>query len=157
METGGDAWHDLGVVLVVEILVVAAIVFVVAALAVGWFDRMAPAPPDGPPSGLPPGGAVGAREVAGMRLSMALRGYRMAEVDDVLARLAEELAWRDDELARRDEELVRLAAFAQVDVAVATAEPVNVPDAERADPHASAAPVTGAPGAGPVTDWSRVD
>lgn len=159
MEPGGDAWHDLGVVLVVEILVVAAIVFVVAALAVGWFDRMAPAPPDGPPTGLPSGGAVGAREVAGMRLSMALRGYRMAEVDDVLARLAAELAWRDDELARRDEELVRLAAFAQVDVAaaVATAEPVNVPDAERAGPHASAAPVPGAPGAGPVTGWSRVD
>ena len=99
--------------LVVEVVIVAAVVFVVAALAVGRFDRMAPAPPDSPHRGLGDG-PVTAEDVAATRFSMALRGYRMAEVDAVLARLAEELAWRDEELARRDEELVRLAEFAHV-------------------------------------------
>ncbi|ORT49064.1 DivIVA domain-containing protein [Frankia sp. KB5] len=103
-------------VLVIEIVIVAAVVFAVAALAVGRFDRLAPAPPDGAPTGLP-AGMVTAGDVARTRFGMALRGYRMAEVDAVLLRLADELAWRDDELARRDEELVRLAAFARVDTA----------------------------------------
>ncbi|MDT3441232.1 MULTISPECIES: DivIVA domain-containing protein [unclassified Pseudofrankia] len=103
-------------VLVIEVLVIAAVVFVVAALAVGWFDRMAPAPPDAVPTGLPATGPVSAREVAAARLNLAFRGYRMAEVDALLARLASELAWRDDELARRDEELVRLATFAHADL-----------------------------------------
>jgi DivIVA domain-containing protein len=135
------------VVLVVEVLVVAVLVFVVAALAVGWFDRMAPAPPDAVPSGLPAGGPVEAREVAEVRLNMALRGYRMAEVDALLARLADELAWRDEELARRDEELVRLATFAHS-------------DASMGDPGASATAVAG-PSAAPVSDgppeWTRLD
>ncbi len=103
--------------LAIEILVVAALVFVVAALAVGWFDRMAPASPDAAPTGLPGDGPVSAREVGGIRLNLAFRGYRMAEVDAVLARLAGELAWRDEELARRDDELVRLATFAHADAA----------------------------------------
>jgi hypothetical protein len=57
---------------------------------------------------------------------MALRGYRMAEVDAVLLRLAEELAWRDDELARRDDELVRLAAFARIGAEGAPDDPPAV-------------------------------
>ncbi|WP_462188602.1 MULTISPECIES: DivIVA domain-containing protein [unclassified Frankia] len=96
-------------VLVIEIVIVAAVVFAVAALAVGRFDRLAPAPPDGAPTGLPVG-TVTAGDIARTRFGMALRGYRMAEVDAVLLRLADELAWRD-------EELVRLAAFARVDTA----------------------------------------
>ncbi|OHV37882.1 MULTISPECIES: DivIVA domain-containing protein [Pseudofrankia] len=106
-------------VLVIEVLVIAVVVFAVAALAVGWFDRMAPAPPDAVPTGLPATGPVGAQEVADVRLNLAFRGYRMAEVDALLARLAGELAWRDEELARRDEELVRLATFAHTDLPTA--------------------------------------
>ncbi|CAI7973682.1 conserved hypothetical protein [Frankia sp. Hr75.2] len=104
-----------GVVLAVEIVLVAVVVFAVAALAVGRFDRMAPAVPDGPHTGL---GArsVAADDVADVRFGMAARGYRMAEVDAVLARLAYEIAWRDEELARRDDELVRLAEFAHLGV-----------------------------------------
>ncbi|MBL7492713.1 DivIVA domain-containing protein [Frankia sp. AgB1.9] len=134
-------------VLAIEILVVAALVFVVAALAVGWFDRMAPAPPDAAPTGLPADGPVGAREVGGIRLNLAFRGYRMAEVDALLARLAGELAWRDEELARRDDELVRLATFAHAD---ATQGPAG--GAEGAAPGAS--PVTPTDGQSP---WSGLD
>lgn len=113
--------------LAIEILVVAALVFVVAALAVGWFDRMAPAPPDAAPTGLPADGPVGAREVGGVRLNLAFRGYRMAEVDALLDRLAGELAWRDEELARRDDELVRLATFAHADATQSPAAGVESP------------------------------
>ncbi|WP_242605579.1 DivIVA domain-containing protein [Frankia sp. Cppng1_Ct_nod] len=100
--------------LAVEVVVVAAIVFAIAALSVGKFDRLAPAPPDAADSRLP-SVTVCAGDVAGVRFEMAFRGYRMAEVDAVLARLADELAWRDAELARRDEEMVRLASFAHLD------------------------------------------
>ncbi|WP_154676984.1 DivIVA domain-containing protein [Parafrankia discariae] len=103
-------------VLAVEIVLVAVVVFVVAALAVGRFDRMAPAVPDGPHTGLGARSVV-ADDVADVRFGMAARGYRMAEVDAVLARLAYEIAWRDEELARRDDELVRLAEFAHLGVA----------------------------------------
>lgn len=100
--------------LAVEIVIVIAVVFTVAALAVGRFDRMDPAVPDSSSVGLPQSGAVTAADVARTRFAVALRGYHMAEVDAVLLRLAEELSWRDDEIARRDEELVRLASFARI-------------------------------------------
>ncbi|MCK9925013.1 DivIVA domain-containing protein [Frankia sp. AgPm24] len=119
------------VVLAVEIVIVIAVVFTVAALAVGRFDRMDPAAPDSSSVGLPAGGAVTATDVAHTRFAVALRGYHMAEVDAVLLRLAEELAWRDDEIARRDEELVRLASFARIgatrDAPRSAAAPVDTP------------------------------
>jgi DivIVA domain-containing protein len=118
-------WHDRRVVLAVEIVIVAAVVFAVAALAVGRFDRLRPAPPDSASVGLPEG-AVSAGDITRTRFAMALRGYRMSEVDAVLLRLAEELAWRDDELARRDDELVRLASFARIGTG-AGEEPADPP------------------------------
>ncbi len=91
--------HDRRVLLVIEVVVVAAIVFVVAALAVGRFDRMVEAPPDSTADGLPDG-ALEPGDVLGARFDLALRGYRMSEVDAVLERLAGELARRDAEIAR---------------------------------------------------------
>jgi hypothetical protein len=58
---------------------------------------------------------------------MALRGYKMAEVDAVLARLADELAWRDEEIARRDAEIVKLAEFARI------GQPMGYPPSEGGD------------------------
>lgn len=43
--------------------------------------------------------------VVGMRLPLAARGYRMAEVDDVLDRLAAELAARDARIASLESRL----------------------------------------------------
>ncbi|MEX5636480.1 DivIVA domain-containing protein [Parafrankia sp. FMc2] len=100
-------------VLAVEIVLIATVVFVVAALAVGRFDRLAPAVPDGPHVGLG-GQTVVSGDIEAVRFGMAVRGYRMAEVDAVLSRLAYELAWRDEELARRDDELLRLAELARL-------------------------------------------
>ncbi|CUU58639.1 DivIVA domain-containing protein [Parafrankia irregularis] len=130
------------VVLMVEVLLVATIVFVVAALSVGRFDRMAPAVPDGPHVSLS-GRAVAPADVEGLRFGMAVRGYRMAEVDAVLARLADELAWRDEEIARRDDELVRLAELARLG-GTGGAEPAgwSVEPAEWTEPAEPAARVT---------------
>jgi DivIVA domain-containing protein len=58
------------------------------------------------PDGLPATGQLVAEDVARIRLPVALRGYRMTEVDAVLDRLAVELELRDRRLA----ELTRPAA-----------------------------------------------
>ncbi|MGF7236307.1 MAG: DivIVA domain-containing protein, partial [Frankia sp.] len=63
------------------------------------FDRMAEAAPDGTADGLPDDG-LEPGDVLGARFDLALRGYRMSEVDAVLERLAGELARRDAEIAR---------------------------------------------------------
>ena len=99
----------------VAIIVTVAIVFAVGALAVDHLDRMSPAVADAPIPQVLPNYALSAKDVRSARFSLALRGYRMAEVDVMLSRLAEELAWRDEELTRRDDEIVKLAEFARVD------------------------------------------
>jgi DivIVA domain-containing protein len=47
-----------------------------------------------------PAGPVRAEAVHELRFDQAARGYRMAQVDAALERLADELAARDDEIAR---------------------------------------------------------
>ncbi|HSP59889.1 MAG TPA: DivIVA domain-containing protein [Ornithinimicrobium sp.] len=46
-----------------------------------------------------PVGPVGPDQVHGLRFDQAVRGYRMAQVDEALRRLADELADRDAEIA----------------------------------------------------------
>ncbi|MDQ6650874.1 MAG: DivIVA domain-containing protein [Actinomycetota bacterium] len=82
-----------------ELLVVAVVVATAIMVARGRGDGLAPAPPDAGGVGIGPTGRVEAAEVAELRFGLAFRGYRMAEVDFVLARLAEQLRARDDELA----------------------------------------------------------
>ena len=85
-------------VTVLGLLGVLAVLFATAVVATRSDPLLADAPPDRPDTGLPDG-PVDAAAVAEVRFSLALRGYRMSEVDDVLARLAEELAERDRRLA----------------------------------------------------------
>jgi len=79
------------------VLVVAGLVFGVAVLALGRGDSLQEAPADRSEPDLP-SGQLAAADLDDLRLPSALRGYRMAEVDVVLARLRDELARRDDEL-----------------------------------------------------------
>jgi DivIVA domain-containing protein len=83
----------------VEILLVVLVVIAAVAVALGWGDRLATVSVDRAPAGLPPAGRLSAYDVAQVRFNLALRGYRMSEVDDVLSQLAAELAERDDRLA----------------------------------------------------------
>ncbi len=77
----------------VYLLVVAAVaaaVFGVAAAVFGRGEELAPLPPGATPTRLPVG-EVGGDDVRALRIPQAVRGYRMAEVDWVLERLADEL------------------------------------------------------------------
>ncbi|MEE1927726.1 DivIVA domain-containing protein [Streptomyces sp. TRM 70351] len=61
---------------------------------------------------LPPERPVGRADVAALRLPLALRGYRMSEVDDALDRLAAELAERDARIAELEAALAGAQATA---------------------------------------------
>ena len=62
----------------------------VAAVAAGFGGTMASAEDDRRPLQLPDG-RIGAADLRAVRLNVAVRGYRMDEVDALLARLAEQL------------------------------------------------------------------
>lgn len=85
--------------ILLEIALVAAIVFGAVAYALGRLGGMQPAPPESGAVGLPPG-PVTSDAIERTRFGLAFRGYRMAEVDAVLDRLRDELARRDADTGR---------------------------------------------------------
>ncbi|MFR9754601.1 DivIVA domain-containing protein [Streptomyces sp. TR06-5] len=66
---------------------------------------LADAPPDRLHEPLPASRAVSREDVDALRLPTGARGYRMQEVDDVLDRLAAELAERDARIAELESAL----------------------------------------------------
>ncbi|MEV6549745.1 DivIVA domain-containing protein [Streptomyces sp. NPDC051597] len=98
--------------LIAMVVVVAAVTLAV----VGGDDAVLPETgPERLSDPLPEDRPVERADIDALRLPVAARGYRMAEVDDVLSRLAAELAERDARIAglqqalsaahaRRDEE-----------------------------------------------------
>ncbi len=86
----------MSLLLVLAAVVTVGVVVGVAAGVVG--GGLAPAARERPRAVLhAPLGRLGEHDVAGLRLSTAVRGYRMDEVDAVLDRLRAELAARDAE------------------------------------------------------------
>ena len=63
-------------------------------------EQIAPPVRDDPPWEMPTERPLAADDVDGVRLPVALRGYRFAETDLLLDRLAAELRARDAEIAR---------------------------------------------------------
>jgi DivIVA domain-containing protein len=101
LAVGGPAGGRIDdVVTVLGLVGVLVVLFATAVLATRSDPLLADAPPDRPDLDLPDG-SLPADAVADVRFSLAVRGYRMSEVDAVLARLADELAERD----RRIEQL----------------------------------------------------
>jgi DivIVA domain-containing protein len=88
------------VITVLEYIVIAAViglvVFVLAVFVFGRGEQMAPLAPRTSPSELPEN-VIGGDDVRRVRFGLALRGYRMSDVDWTLDRLADEL----DRLHRR--------------------------------------------------------
>lgn len=84
-------WVFVGLVVVV--------VAAVAAVAVGHGDGLAVAPSDRREVAVPADRPLTAADLAGVGFSVGLRGYRMDEVDDLLARLGADLTERDRRLA----------------------------------------------------------
>ena len=63
----------------------------VAMLAAGHGEPMAPAYDDRPDARVPADRALAGEDLRTVRFSLALRGYRMSEVDALLARLAAQM------------------------------------------------------------------
>jgi DivIVA domain-containing protein len=74
---------------------------VVAVVAAGRGTPMEPAYDDAPDSLVPAEGPLTADDLRRVRFPIALRGYRMAEVDALLDRLAEERELADDRARRQ--------------------------------------------------------
>lgn len=80
----------------VVMILVAAVIYLLASAVFGRGEELPPLPPGGSPTRLPPGELAG-DDVRGVRFQQVLRGYKMSEVDWVLARLSTEI---DDLRAR---------------------------------------------------------
>ncbi len=81
-------------------VVVAVGLFLIATRFLPAGEQIAPPLRDEPPWDLPPDRTLQAADVDAVRLPVALRGYRFAETDLLLDRLATELRTRDEEIAR---------------------------------------------------------
>lgn len=86
------------VLTVLEVLAVLAVLFGAAVVATREGPILRDAHRDAPDLSLP-AGPLQPCDVGEVRFTMALRGYRMREVDAVLERLATELATRDARIA----------------------------------------------------------
>jgi DivIVA domain-containing protein len=83
---------------VLWLIVVSALLVGVVLVALGWSDGLADEELDDVIVDLPEDRPLLASDVDGVRLPLALRGYRMADVDLVLDRLSAELATRDAQI-----------------------------------------------------------
>ncbi|MEE1804370.1 hypothetical protein ACIQVO_22615 [Streptomyces sp. NPDC101062] len=96
--------------LIAMVVVVAAVTLAV----VGGGDSavLPEAPPEQFVDPLPESRPVGRADVEALRLPVGARGYRMADVDDVLSRLGAELAERDARIAELESALAGAQATA---------------------------------------------
>lgn len=81
------------------LLLLLAVVAGIAVVAAGHGGSLAATDPDRSPRGVLPDGAVDRGAVDALRFTLAIRGYRMDEVDAVLDRLVTELERRDERIA----------------------------------------------------------
>ena len=81
------------------LLLALGVLAAIALVAAGRGDGLPEAEPDVAPVALP-AGPLAAGDLTAVRFPSALRGYRMADVDAVLDRLAAELALRDARIAQ---------------------------------------------------------
>ncbi|HVA59344.1 MAG TPA: DivIVA domain-containing protein [Mycobacteriales bacterium] len=88
------------VVLALEVLVAVALIAATAVLAAGRGEAMSQPEPDRPDTGLPEGRPLRSDEVGRLRFPIAVRGYRMEDVDRALDAVAATLARFEAERAR---------------------------------------------------------
>lgn len=94
---------------VVLVFVLAAVLGAVAVVATGRGGALGEQVPDSPSVRLPTGRQIEPRDLDRVRFPLAFRGYRMAEVDEVLDRLAGEMSERDRRIHALEGELARAA------------------------------------------------
>jgi DivIVA domain-containing protein len=109
-----------------------AVVTVVALLAVGRLGELPDVDPDRPPTAMPEDRPVESADVDAVRFTVGMRGYRMDEVDEVLDRLAAEVAARDERIAELEGRAGSDAPAAASSLATAV-DPGPAPDAGAED------------------------
>jgi DivIVA domain-containing protein len=105
------------------VLVVGGLLFLGGSLLLGRGETQPPAETDRSPVELPDDRPVVADDVRALRISVALRGYRMTEVDWLLDQFAQTLDERDEEIAGLRTALEEQRARGRQDDAVPPAEP----------------------------------
>lgn len=96
--------------ILVAALVVGAIVFGVAVVITGGDPGLEPAEPDGRAVPLPTTRPLAETDVGRARFDVALRGYRMAQVDQALARMAYDIGYKDELINVLESEIAALRA-----------------------------------------------
>ncbi|MFE9743408.1 DivIVA domain-containing protein [Saccharothrix saharensis] len=109
---------------------VAAVVFLLAALVFGRGEELAPLPPGASPTRLP-SDDVTPEDVRDLKFQQVLRGYKMTEVDWALDRLAGEVERLRDRVAELEAELGVDPRPAGPTGPAAEPEPEPSPDPER--------------------------
>lgn len=109
------------------LIALAAVVAAVALIALGVGGGLSEAAPDRLDQPLPPDRALDRADIDTLRLPLAVRGYRMAEVDDVLDRVAAEIAYRDARIAELEGALARERAAAAPGPVLTKPEPRKEP------------------------------
>ena len=84
---------------VLGVLVVAGLLFLGASALLGRGETQPPAEPDRSPVELPDDRPVTGDDLRDVRIPVAVRGYRMTDVDWLLEQLADALDERDEEIA----------------------------------------------------------
>ena len=111
----GWTWHDRRVEWFIAVVVVAAL-GVAAIVAAGGLGSMTAEPTrDVFRQDLPNGRLLSAEDLQRLRFAVALRGYSMTQVDDVLDRISGELAERDQRIADLEAQLAQRDPYAAVD------------------------------------------
>jgi DivIVA domain-containing protein len=126
-----------GLVFVLGLLVVGGLLFLGASLLLGRGETQPPAELERSPVELPEGRDVVGDDVRALRISVAVRGYRMTEVDWLLDQFAQVLDERDTQIAALQAQLPR---------------PAPEPAGRRRDGDTDSAGTAGPPVDGPHTD-----
>lgn len=94
--------------LLVAALTVAAVVFGVAVLVTGRDSGLVPAEPDGTAVPLPSTRPLRESDVGQVRFDTALRGYRMAQVDQAMRRAAYDIGYKTELIGVLEAEVTAL-------------------------------------------------
>jgi DivIVA domain-containing protein len=100
---------------IAAVAVVGALLFLGGSLLLGRGETQPPAELDRSPVELPDDRPVTGEDVRGLQVSVAVRGYRMTEVDWLLEQLAQALEERDEVIAGLRAERPARAADADTD------------------------------------------
>jgi DivIVA domain-containing protein len=92
----------------VVVLVIGGLVFGVVSLLSGDDPGLVPAEPDGRARPLPNDRSLREDDLKAVRFDIALRGYRMAQVDRMLRRTAYDLGYKDEMIAVLEAEVAAL-------------------------------------------------